>query len=595
MLIIVAVCLLSAVAESVIALTSLAAVNKNVVTLNQQSVKPLAALGDLRDMEGDTRVLVWEYCAATAKERTDIRTEVADADAEADADIAAYVRAHGSTTDARGKLMAKFIPLLARYRKIRDQQVFAAADAGKSTAAYALVKGSLDAANEAMADPLDKVFVAEVAVAAARERSASRSYLWARIEVGVILALGLLLAVLAAWRITRSMLFVIGKIQKVMTSGNRDDRVGQTRDEGELGELGTAIDNMLDSLAAQDADLATEQAATQEKLKAAYVRQQLAEQEVRRRAQSVIDETAATVLAELQSVVAQAESVLNSAGTIEERLSAADQVTRSVVERAKEADRVVAAVGESLKRVGGIAKLIAGVTEQTNLLALNATIEAARAGEAGRGFSVVAAEVKDLAAQTAHSTSEITATVGNLENDASAMAMAITDMAEGVKGIDDATSRVSEVADEQRTFVESLDTSVRAALERIRAMSQLTDGLERRHQERVSASGTVQVRFEGGTFAADLRDISEGGLRLSENPVQAVPVGSKVVIELSLDGHVERLNAIVVRKAATEEGEDLGVEFDHNSAAGLAFVHRYIDSIAGMRAGPGPTGPDRRL
>jgi methyl-accepting chemotaxis protein len=581
--IIVLVCLLPALAESTVALTSLASVNNNVVSLDQHSVKPLGALGDLRDMEGDTRVLVWQYLAATSDERVALHAEVTAVDAQADQDIADYLRTHGSTSDERGTLMAEFVTKLAQYRTIRDQQAFAAADAGDLKAAYAAVEGPLDAANEAMAEPLDTVFGKDVTVANAERARATHSYDLARIMVGAILLLGLVLALIAAWRLTRGMLFAIGRIQKVMTSGDRSERVGETGDHGELAELGDAIDTMLESLATQDADLAKDQEDREAQLRAAYVRQQLAEQEVRHRAQSVIDETATMVVAELQGVVAQAESVRAAGVTIDDRLSLADHATREVVNRAREADLVVTAVGESLRRVGGIAKLIAGVAEQTNLLALNATIEAARAGEAGRGFSVVAAEVKDLAAQTARSTSEITATVADLERDASAMADAITGMAGGVQGIDAATARVSEVAGEQRITVGELETSVRAALDRIQAMSQLTDGLERRHSERVSVAGSVQVRSGGRTFTAGLRDISETGIRCSGDPGGRLTTGTKVEIELKIEGRSEWLPATVVRMMPSEDGDDdLGLQLQLDSPAGLALVRRYMEAIAGL-------------
>jgi methyl-accepting chemotaxis protein len=405
-----------------------------------------------------------------------------------------------------------------------------------------------------------------------------------RIAISAVLLLGLLLGVAVAWRLTRGMLLTIARITAVMASGDRTERVGETGERGELAQLAGAIDAMLDSVAAQDAALAGDQDERQAHLRTAYVRQQLAEQEVRRRAQTVIDDTADTVLGELQDVVSQAGMVLSAGATIDDRLSAADEVTRNVVSQAQEADRVVAAVGESLRRVGGIAKLIATVAEQTNLLALNATIEAARAGEAGRGFSVVAAEVKDLAAQTARSTSEITTTVGDLENATSAMAAAITGMADGVKGIDDATARVAEVAGEQRATVEHLDHSVRTALDRIRSMAQLTEGLERRHSERISAAGTIQVRARGRTFASSLRDISETGLRCSQDAGAPLAVGSTVEAELRFGDHAEWLGAKVIRGVSTPDGDDLGLELILHTPSEIAFVRQYMDAIGGVDA-----------
>ena len=579
--ILVGVCLLPTLAVSVVALTSISSVNDNVISIDRHSVRALSALGDLRDMEGDTRVLVWQYLAADSSTRPDLKQEISDADAQADADIADYQKAHGSSTDERGRLMADFVTKLATYRDIRDQQALTAADGGRETAAYTAVEGPLNDANEAMAEPLDQVFEKDVAAAAGEKERANQSYDRARITLAVILLLGVVLAVGAAWWSTRGMLFAIARIRTVMTSGNRDDRVGLTGDQGELVELGGAIDAMLNAMAAQDAEQAQTQDAREGELRAAYVRQQLAEQEVRHRAQSVIDETAVTVVDELQAVVEQAESVLSAGTTIADRLTVTDQATREVVDRAGEADQVVLAVSESLRRVGGIAKLIAVVAEQTNLLALNATIEAARAGEAGRGFSVVAAEVKDLAAQTARSTNEITATVADLERDASAMANVITAMAEGVSGIDAATAQVTHVVEVQRTTVGELDVIVRAALDRVKAMSQLTDGLERRHGERISAAGTVRVRSGGGTFTANLHDISESGLRCSADPGGALAVGSRIEIELRVGSRSEWLPATVVRRAGSPEDGEMAMVLEAMPAAMTDFVRQYIDAVAG--------------
>jgi methyl-accepting chemotaxis protein len=581
--IMVAACLLPAMIVSVLALLTLASVNAKVISLDRHSVKPLAALGDLRDMEGDTRVLVWQYLAAGSAGRTAVHQEVVAADAQADHDIADYLQAHGSNTDSRGQLMADFVVKLQAYRTLRDQQVFALADKGQSAQAYAVVAGPLSAANEAMAAPLDSVFEQDVAAAAQQQHRSAQSYNRARIVVAVIMILGLLLAALASWRLTRGMLATIGGIRAVMDSGDRSHRVGPTQDRSELADLAASIDVMLDSLAAQDAEIAQEQGQREGELRSAYIRQRLAEQEVRRRAQSVIDDTASTVVAELQDVMSQAEAVLSAAGIIDERLLAADEVTRVVVDRAREADRVVEAVGQSLKRVGGIAQLIAGVAEQTNLLALNATIEAARAGEAGKGFSVVASEVKGLAAQTASSTSEIASTVDNLESDSSAMAAVITEMADGVKGIDDATSRVSQVAAEQRMSVEKLDLSVRAALERIKAMSQLTDGLERRREGRISVNGAVKLRAGGSTTDGHLRDISEGGLRCSHDPSQRLTVGGRVQAELRLGEQGMWLDATVVRVSLDDGAEEIGLSFDPGLTPGLAFVRRYIASLSDLQ------------
>jgi methyl-accepting chemotaxis protein len=90
-------------------------------------------------------------------------------------------------------------------------------------------------------------------------------------------------------------------------------------------------------------------------------------------------------------------------------------IDRPTTRRLKASSTMVQSLATAVKRIGEFIELIGAIASQTNLLALNATIEAARAGEFGRGFSVVAVEVKNLASQTAKATEEITSQINSIQ------------------------------------------------------------------------------------------------------------------------------------------------------------------------------------
>ena len=323
--------------------------------------------------------------------------------------------------------------------------------------------------------------------------------------------------------------------EAVIASGDRGLRV-RSSGSGEIGALGRAIDTMLDGLAARDADLDRANANREQQLRAGHARQRLAEQQERRRTQSLVDETITAVVAQLETVVEQTGAVRGASDSIDDRVGTTDSITRTVVTRADHADQAVDEMAESLRRVDGILRLISEVAAQTKLLALNATIEAARAGAAGKGFNVVAGEVKSLAATTAQSTDEITTTIRTVEQRAAAMAAVISDMSTGIADIRAATAEVSTVTRQQIASVEQLNASVQEAIARIRTMTNLSEQLERRAHPRVPVSGSGLLRVEGRAHDVRLIDASEGGLRLALDAGVAIGPGEVVGLDLTIEG-----------------------------------------------------------
>ncbi|MGI5242898.1 methyl-accepting chemotaxis protein [Dactylosporangium sp. CA-139066] len=382
------------------------------------------------------------------------------------------------------------------------------------------------------------------------------------------------------WRTRHDVHLAVGAVTAI-AEGDLDAReMPAGRDE--LGDIGRALERSRRRLAEQDEQLRRSQQIREEQLHASFEQQREGQRQLRERAQGVVDESVGAISAELHDVVAQVNEVRQAARTIEDRVAEADQATASVVQRAGEAERVVAALGDSLRQVDGTTQLIAGIAAQTRLLALNATIEAARAGEAGRGFTVVANEVKDLAGNTAESTERIAATVTELERTAAQMTGTIRAMVTGVGGIGEATAVLRNVALDQHATVERLTGRVNETMERIEAMSAIAERLERRDAERIAASGPVRFGVDGGSelVVGRLMDLSNGGLRCAAEGDVPVRTGDTVSVELDLDGDAVRLHGQVVHCVRQGAQTEVGLQFLAPGPDVAGRIQRYIASAA---------------
>jgi methyl-accepting chemotaxis protein len=184
--------------------------------------------------------------------------------------------------------------------------------------------------------------------------------------------------------------------------------------------------------------------------------------------------------ANVQSVAAATEEMSSSIAEIGRQVQESSQIATDAVGQAARTDERIIKLAQAASRIGDVTQLITSIAEQTNLLALNATIEAARAGEAGKGFAVVAQEVKQLAAQTAKATSEISGQIAEMQ-------AATQDSVGAIKEIGATIGRISEIA----------TTIASAVEEQGAAMREIT------HNVQQAAAGTTQV-------AGNISEVSAG-------------------------------------------------------------------------------------
>jgi methyl-accepting chemotaxis protein len=389
--------------------------------------------------------------------------------------------------------------------------------------------------------------------------------------------LGLLVLAVALWTSSREVRRRVRPLraatEQVVLTGDRSIRVPEQA-SGALAALSLDINRMLDSLAAQDDALAEATAEREQHARETQEQQRASARMLRERAQAAVDDTVGSVMDELREVTARAEAVRATVTAIDDRASAAAEVTRTAQSVVETGQRTADDATTNLRQVGGIIDAIATVAAQTHLLALNATIEAARAGEAGRGFAVVADEVKQLAASTATSTGQITGTLTALQHDVSALTGAIDELSSVVGGVRTQAGELLGITAEQRHTMSGLDERLQEAMQRVGELSTVTDTIERRGHERLPGTGTIALAPDGGRAPIEARvlDVSPSGARVETSG--PLPVGT--FVRIAVPGAGRSVAAHVVRTAPGGRGTHLGLAFDTGDGAAVTALVEHV-------------------
>ncbi len=365
-------------------------------------------------------------------------------------------------------------------------------EAGDYRGANILLLKTINPATTKMQEATDALVEDEETEAGIAFKAAEEQYQSMITQVTILLVAGISIGVLLAWVIISGISKGVTSVETVANSLADGDLTGRVdyKSKDEIGHIATAFNRMADKFStaisqvkeaiAQLAAAAEETSVVNAQTTSGINQQQMETSQVA----TAITEMNATVHEVARSAVAAAEAAKEADTTFVEGKLVVDKIIDAITELANEVEQsslVIRELENESESIGSVLDVIKGIAEQTNLLALNAAIEAARAGEQGRGFAVVADEVRTLAGRTQQSTQEIEEMINRLQSgankavqvmevgkqksmhgveQASAAGEALNTINQAVDRINTMNTQIASAAEEQSTVTEEINRNI---------------------------------------------------------------------------------------------------------------------------------------
>jgi methyl-accepting chemotaxis protein len=385
-------------------------------------------------------------------------------------------------------------------------QVMELAETGKTVQGEAAVHQSLEPKFAALSKSLNEL-VAHNTDGVEREGTAQVAAIqtarWAMLGLG---ALAILAGTLFAWWIVRSFtgpLAAAVALAQRISEGDLNSTIA-TQQKDEVGMLLQALAKMQDELRAMIGNVA--QSASEVSASASMLAAGAGESISRAQVRTEATGATAAAVEEMTVSIAQVAEHAQEAAAVAERSSslaregeaivrAASGEMNSIAQSVKHGSELVETLNRRSAEISTIVKVIKDIADQTNLLALNAAIEAARAGEQGRGFAVVADEVRKLAERTGSATSEIGAMIEAIQRETSSVVATMQaggdKVVHGVKLADEAAAALEKINAQTMEAVASVNAIASATREQQGASTDIARNVER----------IAQMTEESGTSA----------------------------------------------------------------------------------------------